>query len=378
MGSGCETLTGSLHVNASRPAAAAAAGYASTLIQGQFTLTSAVTDAATHSVVHALDCPDCAFGPLSQLELRVPGTCQALHIVGFAVGGRGTFSAVSLPATAGGPQPEPTGTDTASGSGVPGLNLNSSHQQLASVTAKFETMLEVAQNAPGADSVRGYTLAVGPVAVVTAAAAADVIPISLSLGVAPTYVRMRVVSVTTVAQLISSLVGLYSLFTLMSLVFSQLERAVGLQRRSGSGGWSPSSGSRSGAMPASASAPDTEWIVADYLGKPGARPPSRQQAAVKVVDRRFTGVQPLPVARTAAGGALLQPEVSTVAATVIGRAERVALAAHDNAADVVHHPLTSRRQADALQDGAVSRSTITGQHTVDMPMLLTGDAQAPT
>jgi hypothetical protein len=100
-----------------------------------------------------LDCAACTVGPLSQLTLQLPSTCQSLHILGFAIGSRGTFSAVSL---------------VASGNQLPALN-DSQQATIASVSAAFEPMLEVSQNAPqaGAELVRGYTLAVGAVAVAT-------------------------------------------------------------------------------------------------------------------------------------------------------------------------------------------------------------------
>jgi hypothetical protein len=67
-------------------------------------------------------------------------------------------------------------------------------------------------------------------------------------------------------QLLSSLVGLYGLFTAVSLVFGRLERAisrrtsVGSRTRSPADSWA-SNGSRQ---------KDTDWIVANYSGKPGS------------------------------------------------------------------------------------------------------------
>jgi hypothetical protein len=62
-----------------------AAFAAGSLLGGAFQRATTL-DAATLAAVHHFACPDCAFGPLSQLTVRLPGHCQSIRITAAVVG----------------------------------------------------------------------------------------------------------------------------------------------------------------------------------------------------------------------------------------------------------------------------------------------------
>ena len=191
---------------------------AAALVAGNFTLTTRV-DTPTARTSHVLACPDCAFGPLSDLTLLVQGSCQSLEVTTVTVGIEGGTKA----------------TRYSLGRATP--SYTSSQGWLVAATLPLSPRLAVLHDEVASVTTRALTheAAVPEQTFWSAPLTGDDprITITVNLPAAVDYVAIQVLPIVKPTQLASSIIGLSGLLGAFAIAFRAVNRFKGCSRRRG-------------------------------------------------------------------------------------------------------------------------------------------------
>lgn len=234
----------------------------SELISGSFVSSVVHSDPAAAAFVHLFSCSDCAFGPMSALNVTFAGECQSFAVTAAAVGATGSTYIASFVGAS------PSAVMTSGGLGLTGLHVT------------IQPQLEVVDNRVAGFAKRGYSVSIAGAELITApatrSAAASVPPVSLYVDWATSgvFVYTEVVAITSLSQLASSIIGLLGLLGGFGVVFTLVERACPKPTQGGQAGLR-SAGIRNQGSSARIPAP----FLKSLLALPSGAAPASKRAA---------------------------------------------------------------------------------------------------
>lgn len=184
------------------------ASNASDLAAGEFLYTASDANTVPGSALYSHDftCAACAFGRLSALTVTLPASCQSLAINVAAVGAQGSTAIISYSTSA-----------ARSAAGTPFI---------AGAAVAITPTIDGLDNQAAGVQARGY-LILGAAPVITPSATLpENVTVHVSLAADGDFVMTTVSSLTTPAQLVSSIIGLSGLMGGFAVLFTMLEKYV--------------------------------------------------------------------------------------------------------------------------------------------------------
>lgn len=193
------------------PACSSVTWLASNLLAGNFSHSAAV-NATSGAATHDFDCPGCALMAISSLDVSFDATCQTFVVYAYAVSSTGFVSVASYAAAA------PCGPRYSD------ATVDCSPFRPAVAMAMTLDLLEV----DGVNSARGFT--VSPPATlppVGGNVSSGLRLLRVALPLSSAYIAKAVDKKTTLAQLVSSILGLVGILSAAGMALSMLEAVPG-------------------------------------------------------------------------------------------------------------------------------------------------------